>query len=151
MSISKTKKKALCLFFRYNRPWIQLPQSKLFFDLSSNWRKKGFLLKYPSQPKDISRLVHQYFLLCFSFFLCVVFLCFLSDPSLLEQTTSDMTSPKLRQVFSIPFFSRIFKLCKFFFFECGFRMCNASPLANYFFMPCKKLFTDRHDSCQALS
>ena len=38
---------------------MQLPQSK-FFDLSSNWPKKGFLLKDPSQPQDIARLVRHF-------------------------------------------------------------------------------------------
>ena len=50
----------------------------------------------------------QYFLLR-----AVSFLCFLSDPSLLEQTTPDMYFPRISSGLLFPFFCRIFKLCTF--------------------------------------
>ena len=57
----------------------------------------------------------QYFLLR-----AVSFLCFLSDPSLLEQTTPDMYFPRISSGLLFPFFCRIFKLCTF-FIKCGVR------------------------------
>ena len=48
------------------------------------------------------------------------FLCFLSDPSLLEQTTPDMYFPRTSSGLLFPFFCRIFKLCTF-FIKCGAR------------------------------